>query len=583
MIGRLVSFRSSILLLVLHVTAAEAVRGQAASSVDSGAPSAARQASAPRSIASALSLEKTAPEIVVTIAGRATVNAGQLQSNSLDVAVQDSSAAIRVFSRTLRVPVHEGDSLIATGTIRRYRGDRELVASSLAIVPGPRRTITPREVPIDVSVMSRYPGQLVRVRGRVAGSGHSEGGQWMRLRDAANVAGGTITVWVPANHGAPIDLGHVAVEDSLTVSGIVTSYQDNADDPVVWQLVPRNASDVVLSGSQNSWSGWVLWSLLACVIIVVAALAVSRLNSRRQLRAFRETDARYQQLLALSPEAVLVHAAGKIIFTNPAAAELLGVANEQALVGRSIADFAHPDSRAALEGTDVDARGGRARRVRGHLVTSSGNPVDVEITSSPCVYNDQPAVVVLARDITAQLRYERDLHALALVDELTGLQNRRGFSLFADQELARARRHGRVPTLVFADLDDLKQINDVHGHASGDAAIRLVASALKSILRETDIVARWSGDEFVALLSDGDLAAAQNINQRLEAAIAALTPKDLPYTVSASVGTSTLDPLIALRDAMERADAELYTQKKRARQAARRGTPVSIDAVSEPE
>src|SRR5206468_11452242 len=148
---------------------------------------------------------------------------------------------------------------------------------------------------------------------------------------------------------------------------------------------------------------------------------------------------------------------------------------------------------------------------------------------SPCVYHDRPAVVVLARDISAQLRYERDLHALALIDELTGLHNRRGFTLFAEQELARARRHGHVPVLVFADLDDLKGINDVHGHAAGDAAIRLVASAFKSILRETDIVARWSGDEFVALLSDGDLGAAQNISQRLEAAIAALTPKDLPY------------------------------------------------------
>jgi diguanylate cyclase (GGDEF)-like protein/PAS domain S-box-containing protein len=363
----------------------------------------------------------------------------------------------------------------------------------------------------------------------------------------------------------------------------VTSYQDNADDPVVWQLVPRNATDVVLSATRASWSGWLLWSLLASIAVVVVALALSRLNSRRQLRAFRETDARYQQLLALSPEAVLVHSAGKIIFTNPAAAELLGVANEQALVGRPIADFANPDSRDALEGLSVDAGGGRAPRVRGHLVTSSGSLLDVEITSSPCVYNDRPAVVVLARDITAQLRYERDLHALALVDELTGLHNRRGFSLFADQELARARRHGRIPTLVFADLDDLKQINDVHGHASGDSALRLVANALKSILRETDIVARWSGDEFVALLSDGDLAAARNIGERLDAAIATLTPADLPYTVSASVGTSTLDPLLALRDAMERADAELYTQKKRARPQGRRATPSEIDAVSEHE
>jgi diguanylate cyclase (GGDEF)-like protein/PAS domain S-box-containing protein len=536
---------------------------------------------APRPIASVVELEGS--DRIVTIAGRSTVNAGQLQSTAFDIAVQDTTGGIRVFARALRIPVHEGDSVVATGTIRRYRGDLELVASRVAIVPAPRRTIVPRDVPIDVERMSRYPGQLVRVHGRVTGFGHSEGGQWIRLRDGSNATQGTITVWVPANHGAPVDLSHVQSDDSLSVSGIVTSYKDNADEPVVWQLVPRSADDVLLSAARARWPAWLAWAAIAIAGLVIAAFTAVRLHSRRQLRAFRETDARYRQLLALTPEAVLVHAAGRIIFTNPAAADLLGVASEEALVGRLIADFAPPETRDALNGIGVDAGGGRAPRVRGRLITTSQGLIDVEIASSPCVYNDKPAVVVLARDITAQIRYERDLHALALVDELTGLHNRRGFSLFADQELARARRHGRIPTLLFADLDDLKTINDVHGHASGDVALRLVASALKSILRESDIVARWSGDEFVALLSDGDLEAAGRIDERLAAAIAAQTPEDLPYRVSATVGTSTLDPLLALRDAMERADAELYNKKKHARRDGRRPTPDNVDVATEPE
>jgi len=549
------------------------------------APARAQSAKAPppdpRTIASAIELREK--NQVVTIAGRASVNAGQLQSTAFDIAIQDATAGIRVFARALRLPVHEGDSVVATGTVRTYRGDLELVASRVAIVPVPRRSIAPRDVPIDVEQMSRYPGQLVRAHGRVTAFGHSEGGQWIRLHDGSNATQGTITVWVPANHGAPVDLSHVQSEDSLTVSGIVASYQDNADEPVVWQLVPRNADDVILSAAGRRWPAWLAWAALAIGGVVAAAFTVVRLQSRRQLRAFRETDARYRQLLALTPEAVLVHAEGRILFTNPAAAALLGVANEQELVSRPIADFAPPESRDALNGLDRDPVGGRAPRVRGRLITSSQSLVDVEIASSPCVYNDKPAVVVLARDITAQLRYERDLHALALVDELTGLHNRRGFTLFADQELARARRHGRIPTLLFADLDDLKTINDVHGHASGDVALRLVASALKSILRESDIVARWSGDEFVALLSDGDLEAASRIDERLAAAIAAHTPADLPYRVSATVGTSTLDPLLALRDAMERADAELYNKKKHSRRDGRRPTPENVDVAAKPE
>jgi diguanylate cyclase (GGDEF)-like protein/PAS domain S-box-containing protein len=516
----------------------------------------------------------------VTISGRATVSAGQLQSRAFEVALQDTSGGIRIFSRALEVRVREGDSLLATGTVKRYRGDLELVATRVAVVPSAARMIKPRDVPIDVEELAQYPGQLVRVRGRVDALGHSEGGQWLRLRDGAT-ARGTITVWVPANHGARIDLSNARQNDSLTVAGIVTSYQDNSDDPVVWQVVPRSGDDVVVSATTAVWPIWLLWSLLAAAALVLSVLALARFNSRRHLRALRETDARYRQLLAMTPEAVLVHAEGRILFTNPAAAELLGVENEHALVGRSIADFAAPESRDALEGL-TDAEGGRPPRVRGRFVSSAGSALDVEISSSPCVYLDQPAVVVLARDISGPLRYERDLHALALVDELTGLHNRRGFTLFADQEIARARRSGRLPTLVFADLDDLKGINDVYGHASGDAAIRLVAAAFKSILRETDIIARWSGDEFVALLSEGDPGAAEQIDDRLAAAIASQVSPGQPYTVSATVGTSTVDPMFSLRDAIERADAELYTRKKHVRRS-RPSPMVDIDAVAERE
>jgi PAS domain-containing protein len=164
------------------------------------------------------------------------------------------------------------------------------------------------------------------VRGRVDALGPSEGGQWLRLRDGTT-ARGTITVWVPANHGAPVDLSHVRPNDSLTVAGIATSYQDNVDDPVVWQVVPRSSDDVVVSATTAVWPVWLLWSLLAAAALVLSVLALSRFNSRRHLRALRETDARYRQLLAMTPEAVLVHAAGRILYTNPAAAERRGVAN----------------------------------------------------------------------------------------------------------------------------------------------------------------------------------------------------------------------------------------------------------------
>ena len=224
-------------------------------------------------------------------------------------------------------------------------------------------------------------------------------------------------------------------------------------------------------------------------------------------------------------------------------------------------DFVPAEFREVLDAPPTVTSDAKTRRVRGQLRSSSGQLVDVELTASPCFYLDRPAIVVLARDITQQIRYERDLHALALVDELTGLANRRGFAFFAEAEVARARREQRSPVVVFADIDLLKQINDAHGHAAGDVAIQLVAQAFKSILRESDIVARWGGDEFVALIGEGGEAAAAQVGARLAGAIAALRPPGVTYAVSVSVGVTSLDPTLPLADAIERADAALYRSK----------------------
>ena len=574
------SGRSSILAIALVgaviATAATARRVPAQSSVSS--------TSAPvRTIAEAI--EARSADREVTVAGRAVVSTGKLQSSAFDVAIEDRTGGIRLFTRAPRSDVREGDSVIATGTIKSYRGNTELVVTHLVIAPGPRRLIAPHELTIDPPTIAQHAGQLVRVHGRVAGSGRSEGGQWLRLRDAESDNPGMLTVWVPANHGALIDLGSAGAEDSVVVTGVVASYQDNADDPVVWQLVPRDAADVQISAAHGAISARVLWAALGVALLLGTVLARSRFTARRQLHALRETEARYRQLLALLPDAVIVHARGSILFTNPAAAELLGFTSEHSLVGRPLTDFVHRESVSAFAVEDGTARADssvkRTPRVRARMLTAAGGAVDVDVASSPCVYHDLPATVLLAHDITAQLRYERDLHALALVDELTGLANRRAFTLFADQELARARRHSRTPVVVFADLDGLKQINDQHGHAAGDTAIRLVASALKSIFREADIVARWSGDEFVALMVEGSEEASQLIGSRLDAALVALAPQNLPYVVSASVGATPLDPALPLRDAMERADAELYAQKKRERRSNIRATPLSVDAITQ--
>jgi len=499
----------------------------------------------------------------VMVAGRATAGTGELQATAFDITIQDGSAGIRVFSRSVQADVHEGDSLVVVGVVKSYRGDLELVASQLDVVPAQRRIIEPAELSIDRSILATYAGSLVRVRGRVAGYGTSEGGQWLRLRGMKASTTGTATIWVPGNHGAPVDLSRLRYEDSVVVTGVMTRYQDNVDDPVVFQVVPRTREDVRAPEVPRGLPSWAFWVGLAAAAGLSASLALGRWTARLQLGALRETETRYRQLLHLSPDAVIVHADGMIRFANPAAATVLGVASEQELSGKMLFEYVEPGLRPRLSAASTEETETPAPRLRGQLRSSSGALIDVEVTVSPCVYLDHPAHVLLARDITQQLRYERDLHSLALVDDLTGLANRRGFTLFGEQERVRARRDHRTPVVVFADIDGLKQVNDEHGHAAGDAAIQLVASALKSVLRESDIVARWGGDEFVALIGEGGETVAELIDTRLQSAITALRPTGLTFPVSASVGISALDPTLPLAEALDKADAELYRKKRR--------------------
>ncbi|HEX9708082.1 MAG TPA: MASE1 domain-containing protein [Steroidobacteraceae bacterium] len=159
-----------------------------------------------------------------------------------------------------------------------------------------------------------------------------------------------------------------------------------------------------------------------------------------------------------------------------------------------------------------------------------------------------------------------EMEQLALSDELTGLRNRRGFLVLADQALRMARRTQAKCALVFIDLDGLKRVNDTRGHAAGDAMIVDAAGVLNHVFRESDVVGRVGGDEFAvfALLDMGD--GATTVGHRLQVAIDRFNAQTAPsMRLAMSIGIEELPYRsdIPLDELLLRADRAMYEKKRR--------------------
>jgi diguanylate cyclase (GGDEF)-like protein/PAS domain S-box-containing protein len=213
-----------------------------------------------------------------------------------------------------------------------------------------------------------------------------------------------------------------------------------------------------------------------------------------------------------------------------------------------------------LSGESID--GFETERVR-----KDGNTIAVSLTVSP-VRDAGGRIVsaaIIARDITARVRYEERLRHLADHDQLTGLFNRRRFEEELKRELARAGRYAADHSAVLSiDIDNFKGINDSAGHAAGDAVLVHVAHVLEHRARASDVVARLGGDEFAVLLSAVGADDARTAAEQLlgEIRSSAATYGGTPFRVSASIGVAAFESDDATAgEVMVNADLAMYAAK----------------------
>lgn len=351
------------------------------------------------------------------------------------------------------------------------------------------------------------------------------------------------------------------------VAGVSTWIMDALIDSLVFRK--GTLGTVLLTGDAHELY---MRSLFMVNFMIFGGL-IARLITRRERlerakiaaeRALHDSQDRLHSVMeSIADSIYLIDAEYRYLFMNKKHLERLGL-KEKPYIGLSYRDFHSPEETQELkESVDRVFKTGDAVRSE-HF--SRRDSIYFLRTFSP-VRNGEgrvAAVTVVSKDINDLKQLEERLRSLSLRDELTGLYNRRGFFTMGQPLLKLAVRHKTPVFLLYADLDNLKTINDVLGHHDGDQAIMDVASVFKATFRGTDIIARIGGDEFVVIPVAGKREDANIVLARFKEQISIHNEKnDRAYKLSISVGMSSCGPDFprSLDDLLKQAEKLMYEEK----------------------
>jgi len=288
--------------------------------------------------------------------------------------------------------------------------------------------------------------------------------------------------------------------------------------------------------------------------------------------SLRESEERFRALAQTANDAIITtNRDGMISFWNKSAESIFGY-SEAEVIGKPLT-FLMPERYRHLHEEilksiffftePVIRHTGSTHELYGLTKNGSEFPIDLSIAAWDTRKGKFYTVII--RDITKRKHMEEELRALTLIDELTGLYNRRGFLTLARQQLKIADRLQRGLFLIFADMDGLKRINDSYGHHEGNKAIIDTGNILRETFRESDIIARIGGDEFVVMAMETTDTRPEVFNARLQNDVQVFNNrKDRRYALSISIGIACYDPAnpCSLDDLLLKADRLMYEQKR---------------------
>lgn len=285
----------------------------------------------------------------------------------------------------------------------------------------------------------------------------------------------------------------------------------------------------------------------------------------------RDSEEKFRLLFEAAPDPILLmDDSCRFIDCNSAAVRLFGVTSRGNILHRNPAYFSPEYQPDGMPSTQKSERVMQQAFAEGTAFTEwvfrhrDGSHIIVDLSVAIVSIKGIKVQLINLRDISEKKHVEQKLREISLIDELTGLNNRRGFMTLALQQIKIADRLAQGMTLLYADLDGLKIINDTYGHSAGDQALKDAAGVLKASLRASDILARIGGDEFVGLILESGGETEQAVRSRIQENLNAHNLHGIrKYRLSFSFGTARYEVTepCSMEELLERADRDMYRNK----------------------
>ena len=289
-------------------------------------------------------------------------------------------------------------------------------------------------------------------------------------------------------------------------------------------------------------------------------------EKREQQNRLQESEEKHRTLVERTLEGVMILQAERVRYANPRMLKLMDT-SESDITSRHVAEFIHPDDRAALQQHIQERLEGHPLRQPQEMrvLKKDGSCIYLEALSILITYQEEPALLMTCRDITDRKQQEERIQELIITDNLTGLFNRRHLHHQLTLEIERSHRHGTRLSLIMIDIDSFKHYNDTYGHLEGDRVLMRLAKVINTFKRRYDSGFRFGGEEFVVLCPGIEGRQALIVSERLRSRFENERfdqRKNGSIAVTISLGVTSLKVDDSIENFIRRADEAMYTSKR---------------------